>query len=223
MAYAVTDPRDRPRADPDTSDANLVIVRRWRTGKQVASVRFPGGIASLDLSPSGALGVGEPRGGVVELRPGHPRRLARNGPPPWATDDCLLVAGVHAPATTASAAGACPRTQIILGEGVAQHQRSTLRSRGVVPVVLDCVAAAAPGCHGTLRLTSRLGAAEPLRFTVPAGARRRLLARLTPSAQAALRRGRCCPGLTIVAAVNDPDGRRSEYRGSLSLHLPRAR
>lgn len=276
VAYAIPAPQRRHGAFDD-HPPQRVVVRRWRTGTRVASGRIPAGVANLDLSPAGALAVGESKGGVVELRPGRPpRRLARNGPstspgvPPvyagerlvfvrstrafgvaqlmiasprrgarpfgvpapaigsvtadprrvlWTTGDCVLLAGVQAPAATAPAAGPCPRTEITFGRPL-DSQRSTLRPGGLVPVVVDCVTAAAPGCRGTLRLTSGGAGTKPLGFTIPPGARRRLLVRLAPGFEAALRRGDCCPReLTIVAAAKDPDGRRSEYRGKLLLAM----
>ncbi len=70
--------------DFDAVLPHRVVVREWRTGVQRTAFSVRRGIAGLAISRSGAVAVGESRGGVVEHRPGRPlRRIARSQPAPW--------------------------------------------------------------------------------------------------------------------------------------------
>lgn len=97
VAYATERGRPSPaleRADAEgrigpcridaASSPQRLVVAEWRTGVQRATAAIPTGIESLDVSPSGAVAVGEPCGGVLELRPGRGlRRVTGSNPPPW--------------------------------------------------------------------------------------------------------------------------------------------
>jgi hypothetical protein len=283
VAYAeapLRSPGDPGATDLDALLPRRVVVREWRTGAQRTAFSIGRGIAGLALSRSGAVAVGESRGGVLELRPGRPlRRIARSQPAPWpgvtpvyagerlvlvrrrrafgperlviaepdgrmrafgvpsrgigalAADErwvlwgpgafagCAVVAGVRAPAAEAIAPGGpCTRTVINFERSGAQGQRSTLRSGNRAGLALECVAAAAPGCRGVVRLLTEdeHAASAPLRFTVPAGRSRRLVVQLTPDARArVLREGEQL--FTVMASAVDPDGRRSQHRGELTV------
>jgi hypothetical protein len=133
---------------------------------------------------------------------------------------CVVVADIDAPATPAIAAGGpCTRTAITFEvNGAVQGQRSALRPGGRVGLTLACVAAPPPGCRGVLRLLTadKQPASAPLRFTVAAGGSRRLVARLTADARVRV----LGPGeqpLAIAATAVDPDGRRSQHDGQLTV------
>jgi hypothetical protein len=77
-------PGARRGTDLEALLPHRVVVREWRTGRRRTAFSVPGGVAGLAVSRSGALAVGEARGGVLELRPGRSlRRIARSQPAPW--------------------------------------------------------------------------------------------------------------------------------------------
>ena len=144
----------------------------------------------------------------------------------WGANGCLLVADVTARAARAPAPGPCPRSEVAMRDG----QPLVNRSRRV-PVRLRCVAAAPPGCRGTLRLeldyaAQPLVASRRLRFHIPTGRARWLRPRLTRRAWAAARReartGIGGAGMQVVAVTVDPAGRRSRLSDGYSIDVPRS-
>jgi hypothetical protein len=104
-------------------------------------------------------------------------------------------------------------------------QPALTRSRRV-PFILRCIAAAPAGCRGTVRLRDEEGAAasSPVRFRIPVGRRRRIVARVTPRAyRAALREGREGIGgsfFVVEATAVDPAGRRSVLSDGYGVLVP---
>ena len=121
-------------------------------------------------------------------------------------------AATDAAAATAPAAGPCPRSELFFDDELGERADR----RGRVAVLLRCVAAAAPGCRGTVRLLDDSGgravaASTVARFQIPAGQRRRLAVRLT-------RRGRALVGrdggdlLTLSTTAVAADGAARRHR-----------
>jgi len=138
-----------------------------------------------------------------------------------AANGCVLTAPTAAPAATAPAAGPCPRSELFFDDELGGRADR----RGRVAVLLRCVAAAAPGCRGTVRLLDdvakrSVAASTVVRFRIPAGERRRLVVRLT-------RRGRARVArdggdlLTLSATAVDPAGRRTVLRDGIGVSLHR--
>jgi len=144
----------------------------------------------------------------------------------WRANGCLLVADVSARAAAAPGPGPCPRSELFLDDSGPSPVLD--RSRRV-PLILRCIAAASPGCRGTVRLRLADGptgnASAPLRFRIPAGRSRRLAPRLTRRAyRAAIRESRTGIGgaaLVVHAVAIDPAGRRSELSDGYSVEVPR--
>lgn len=144
----------------------------------------------------------------------------------WRGNGCLLVADVTARAAADPGRGPCPRSELFLddygGSPVLDRSRR-------VPLTLRCIAAAPPGCRGTVRLQFADGpagnASAPLRFRIPAGRSRRLAPRLTRRAyRAAIREARQGMGgaaLVVYATAVDPSGRRSRLSDGYAVEVPR--
>jgi hypothetical protein len=131
----------------------------------------------------------------------------------WTQNDCVLVAEVADLPCTVPPVGPCPRSELRLVGGFGSHVGRDRR----VPVVLQCVVAAPPGCRGSVSVRP-LGefagrGSRHVRFLIRTGARRRIFVRLTERADAkALREGAADNGiatLEIIATTTDPAGRRS--------------
>ena len=144
----------------------------------------------------------------------------------WSANGCLLVADVTSRAAAGPAAGPCPRSELLLDDSGPSPILD--RSRRV-PLRLRCVAAAPPGCRGTLRLELVDGkpvkASKSLRFRIGAGRTRRLVPRLTRRGYAAAirqaRAGFGGAGLQVEAVAVDPAGRRSRLSEGYSIEGPR--
>jgi hypothetical protein len=144
----------------------------------------------------------------------------------WSANGCLLVADVAASAAAEPGPGACVRSELFLDDA---GPSPALDRRRRVPLTLRCIAAAPPGCRGTLRL--RLAddpsreAARPLRFRIPAGRSQRLAPRLTRlgyrAAIAEARAGLGGAALEVDAVAVDPAGRRSRLRDGYVIEVPR--
>jgi hypothetical protein len=97
-----------------------------------------------------------------------------------------------------------------------------MRRDGRVPVTLRCVAAAPPGCRGTVRIDLVEGSprgrdSSRVRFRIPAGRVHRLAPRLTRGGRRAAARD----GAAVVTAVAvDPAGRRSVLADGYWIEVP---
>ncbi len=144
----------------------------------------------------------------------------------WSGNGCLLVADVVAKAAAAPGPGPCPRSEIFLDD---LGPSPVLDRSRRVPLTLRCIAAAPPGCRGTVRLRFADGltgnASASLRFRILAGRSRRLAPRLTRRAyRAAIRESREGIGgaaLVVHASAVDPAGRRSRLSDGYSIEVPR--
>jgi hypothetical protein len=136
---------------------------------------------------------------LVLARPGQPLRtfgpptarigelVADGGHVAWEQNGCLLVADIADPPGPVLPPGPCPRSELRL---VNSHATVPLGPDRVLPVRLQCLAAAPPGCRGSVSLDAFGPHAGPLagrvRFTIRVGATRRFRIRLTKSGYAAL-------------------------------------
>jgi hypothetical protein len=166
-----------------------LVVRNWRTGAERA-VALPEDSVSLHVRANGTVLVGEDGGGVLEVSPaGVRRRLSRTGTAP------VYARRAH-------------RLRLFLGD----EGKPVLRRNRRVPLILRCVAAAPPGCRGTLRLSLYVpsrGVTETVRFAIPAGQRRRLTRAASAAALREDRHREDGVALNVRAMAVEPAGRRS--------------
>ena len=117
--------------------------------------------------------IGRIRPGVVQLQVADPDgRVRPFGVPSadlkeftadaqrvlWRGNGCLLTAPITEPPAAAPDAGACARTEVYLPDEYSPRVKRDRRLR----VRVDCVAAAPPGCRGTLSLRPRLAKAAAI-------------------------------------------------------------
>lgn len=128
----------------------------------------------------------------------------------WRGNGCLLAAPITDPAADAPDVGACPRGEVYVPD---EYSRRVMRDRRV-RFRMQCIAAAPPGCRGTLTLlpafrASRL--AKPHRFHIAVGRRAHLSVPLTRRGyKAVVRSNRQIGGapVNVRTVTVDPDGRR---------------
>jgi len=171
----------------------------------IARTRRPGVLTLKVVEPDGGVRpFGVPSADLLQFDADAQRVL-------WRGNGCLLTAPITDLAAAAPDAGACPRSEVhVLDE----HSRLVGRDRRV-RIRLDCVAAAPPGCRGTLTLRPAWGPrarpARPQRFRIAVGRRDRLNVRLTRRGYKAVVRANrkfgAAPVFVRTVAV-DPDGRR---------------
>lgn len=187
----------------------LVLVRRRRaSGPEHLVIAEPGGRTRPFGVPALRIGA---------LAADERRVLWGVGP---FEDGCVVVAGIRAAAAqTIPAGGPCTRTVVNFEVGGAsQGQLSQLRAGRRVGLTIECVAAPPPGCRGEVRVLMdfKHDASAPVPFAVAPGAKRRLVARLTADGAARVVDGGG-HSFTLAATAVDPDGRRSQHRGDLSV------
>jgi len=176
-------------------------------GDRIVFIGRPGraGVVSLYVAePDGRVRpFGVPSADLANLVADEQRVL-------WRGNGCLLTAPITEPAADAPDAGACPRSEVYVPD---EHSRPVKRDRRV-RIRVGCVAAAPPGCSGTLALKSLMRAprlAKPLRFRIPVGRRARLKVRLTRRGyKAVVRQNHEIGGapVNVRTVTVDPDGRR---------------
>jgi hypothetical protein len=139
----------------------------------------------------------------------------------WRGNGCLLTAPITEPAADAPDPGACPRSEVHVPD---EYSRKVKRDRRV-RLRMDCVAAAPPGCQGTLRLRPAFSAprlAKPRRFRIAVGERARLNVRLTRRGyKAVVRSDREIGGAPVFVrtVIVDPDGRRQVQQHHLVIDV----